>query len=83
MADEQEKKKKESKGSLTAGIILLGLGLIFLLSNLDLIPDLDETWPLFLIIVGVALVIGALRNRDKSEPTPPYQTTEPAPPGQS
>ncbi len=76
-----EKKKSKGDGSITAGLIMVGIGLVFLLSNLGIIPDLGETWPLFLIIVGVALLIGAMRDRKSSETMqPPMTHSEPTPP---
>ncbi|HWO56389.1 MAG TPA: DUF5668 domain-containing protein [bacterium] len=80
MAEEQSKKGNHSKGSLTAGFILVGVGLVFLLSNLNVIPDLGETWPLFLIIIGASLVLGALRDRRSSDTQDPNPPTEPTPP---
>lgn len=63
----EKKKKKKSQGSITAGFIMVGVGFIFLLSNLNLIPDLDRMWPLFLIIVGGALLFGAFRERKEAD----------------
>lgn len=78
---------KKDHGRYTGGFILIGLGLIFLLSNLNLIPGLHRTWPLFLIVIGAALVFGALRKRNEDAsmppPPPPYNpppTYTPPPP---
>lgn len=46
-------------GRLTAGLIVLGVGVLFLLERLDIIPGLDTMWPVFPIIVGLALIISA------------------------
>jgi len=70
MSENQEKRKKDH-GRYTGGFILIGLGLVFLLSNLNLIPDLDRTWPLILIVIGAALVFGALRKRNQDSSVPP------------
>ena len=59
----EKKKKAKSEGSLKAGFILVGIGLVFLMSNLANIP-ISKTWPLFLIIVGASLLIGALKDRN-------------------
>ena len=44
-----------------AAIILIGLGSLFLLANLGLIPRLGpllaQWWPLILIVIGVALFV--------------------------
>lgn len=78
MANGNDKKKKsKGNGSITAGFILVGMGLVFLLSNMGIIPDLGETWPLFLIIVGAALLIGALKDKHTPEQMPPMAPTEP------
>ena len=84
MANGEKKKKAKGQGSVTAGFILMGIGLVFLLSNLGIIPDLGEMWPLFLIIVGAALLIGALKGKntpDSMTPLPPSEPTPPAPIG--
>ncbi len=47
--------------SITGAVILIALGVLFLLSNLAVIPDLGpifaKWWPLILIIVGVSSII--------------------------
>jgi uncharacterized membrane protein HdeD (DUF308 family) len=53
--------------NLIGGIIVLGVGLVFLLSNLRVIPDFSEMWPLVLVVVGIALLIGALLRRDERD----------------
>lgn len=80
MANEEKKKKSKKQGSITAGFILLGIGLIFLLDNLEIIPGLDKTWPLFLIIIGASLLIGAMRDKQAADSVTPLPPTEPTPP---
>ncbi len=75
-----KKKKDKTKSSITAGIIMMGIGVVFLLSNLNIIPDLDEMWPLILIIVGAAVLFGALRDKKAAENGVPITPSEPAPP---
>ena len=53
-------RKDESRGMLMGGLIVLGVGILFLLHNLGVIPDMDVIWPVFPIIVGVVLIVGAL-----------------------
>jgi hypothetical protein len=43
----------------------LGLGVVFLLANLEIIPDFGTMWPLILVVVGIALLIGAAMKKDK------------------
>ena len=64
-----KKMEADRRGTLIGGVILLGVGLIFLLSNLDIIPDIDDMWPLFPIIVGVALIVGSFYKGKKSDPS--------------
>ncbi|MGZ3535848.1 MAG: LiaI-LiaF-like domain-containing protein [Thermodesulfobacteriota bacterium] len=53
--------------SAIAAYILVGLGIIFLLSNLGWIPPIRllmaQWWPLILIIVGVLVLIRRLSRR--------------------
>ena len=48
---------------LIGGLLLLAVGTLFLLSNLGLLgPELFRTWwPLLLIVIGVARLIGPRR----------------------
>jgi fatty acid desaturase len=69
MSDQDPKKGKDERSRLVGGIIVLGIGVVFLLSNLGVIPHIGRTWPLILIVVGFALLVGALRKRDQSGPT--------------
>lgn len=64
---------QESK--VTSGVIVLGIGLYFLGINMDILPPVGESWPLFLVIVGLALIIknfkGKRSNNDTTVPPPP------------
>lgn len=50
--------------TVLAPLVLIVLGLLFLLSNLGLLPPLGPLfarwWPLFLIVVGVLLLLRRL-----------------------
>lgn len=59
--------KDSCHGTMIWGIIILGIGVVFLLSNLRVIPDFEETWPLILVIIGIALLISAVVKRNKVE----------------
>ncbi len=65
MLEEKNHKKSTTADMLTGGIMVLGIGLLFLLINLGVLPDLGRTWPLFLIIVGGALIVGATVKKRK------------------
>jgi hypothetical protein len=56
-----------SKGDLVKGIIFLGLGLLFLLLELDLIR-MRNLWPLILIVVGLCLLASYFLERRPSAP---------------
>ena len=45
---------------LIGGFITLGIGVLFLLHNLDIIPGFEVMWPIVPIIVGVSLILGAI-----------------------
>lgn len=62
-----KKSEDERRGMFTGGLIVLGIGLVFLLSNLGILPDIREMWPLILIVVGVSLMIGSFRKGKKSD----------------
>jgi uncharacterized membrane protein YidH (DUF202 family) len=55
--------KESCHGTMIGGIIVMGIGVVLLLSNLRVIPDFEDTWPLILVIIGVALIIGAVFKR--------------------
>lgn len=56
----ENEKDAARHGMLTGGLIVFGVGVLFLLDELDIIPDIGKMWPIFPIIVGLALIIGAL-----------------------
>ncbi len=53
-------RRDEGRGMLMGGLIVLGVGVLFLLHNLGIIPDMDVIWPVIPIVVGIALIVGAL-----------------------
>ncbi len=52
--------RQESRGNsrIVIGLLLLGLGFIFLLENFNLFPfiDFEKFWPLILIIIGLLIL---------------------------
>jgi hypothetical protein len=56
--------KDDRHGMVIGGLIVLGLGVVFLLSNLEIIPDFSTMWPLVLVIIGIALLIGAVVKKE-------------------
>ena len=68
----KKEEKEDRHGMVIGGIIVLGIGIVFLLGNLRIIPHIGEMWPLILVVVGVALLIGALVKKEpkKEDKTP-------------
>ena len=60
-------KKEDRHGMVIGGLIVLGLGVVFLLANLEIIPDFGTMWPLILVVIGIALLIGAVVKKEKKE----------------
>ncbi|MCP4703204.1 MAG: hypothetical protein GY865_01220 [candidate division Zixibacteria bacterium] len=69
MTDMEKNDAESRSGQMIGGLIVLGVGSLFLLVNYDIIPPLDESWPFFMIIVGVSLIAGALFKKKKRSET--------------
>ncbi|GGH13534.1 PspC domain-containing protein [Mucilaginibacter phyllosphaerae] len=56
--------KKTSNAGVIFGIILIVLGSLFLLDQIDFIPDFDfeKLWPVVLVAVGATLIFGAKKQ---------------------
>jgi hypothetical protein len=56
---------KNNRGSIVAGIVLIGLGLWFLAEQMGMrLPELSTLWPAFLIIFGLASLISYFADRN-------------------
>jgi Na+-transporting methylmalonyl-CoA/oxaloacetate decarboxylase gamma subunit len=70
--------REDRHGMVIGGLIVLGLGVVFLLANLEIIPDFGTMWPLILVVIGIALLIGAAVKKEKKgeaegdKPQPPH-----------
>ena len=58
-----DKKKEPGYRSVFWPILLIGIGTIWLLANLDILPDLSwrfflRLWPLILVVIGLDIIIG-------------------------
>nr|MBN2278395.1 hypothetical protein [candidate division Zixibacteria bacterium] len=62
-----ESRHKDHHGHVTGGIILIGLGIIFLMINFDIMPGIEKSWPVIIIIVGLALILKGFFENRKSE----------------
>ncbi len=67
MTDEERKEAESRSGKLIGGCIVLGVGTLFLLINYDILPPMEDTWPFFMIIVGISLIIGAFVKKKKKD----------------
>ena len=59
--------KDDKRSSIVSGTIILGVGLFFLAVNYGWLDSVGESWPLFLVIVGVALIVGNIVNKRRSD----------------
>jgi len=67
MNGNEKNPEEEKSGMFVGGSIVLGIGLLFLLVNMDVLPPLEYSWPFFMIIVGAALIIGGFAKKSKSK----------------
>ena len=69
----QNNEKDETRhGLIIGGIILIGIGGVFLAINMGWMPFVGDSWPVIPIIVGIALIIGAFtRSREKKDESTP------------
>ena len=67
MDNDTKKRHHDRSGQVEGGTIVLGLGVLFLLINLDILPGLGDSWPVILIIVGLSLIIGGFIKKRHSE----------------
>ncbi len=61
--------KTENHSSLFSGFLILGIGLVFQLAQLDLISfsDIIRLWPIVLIIMGVYYIFSFAREKKNEE----------------
>ena len=70
MTDAEKKESEDRLWTLIGGSIVTGVGILFLLINMDLLPPMEDTWPIILIIVGLALIIGTFFKKKKKSDIP-------------
>ena len=66
MENEPKKPEQNQKGMIVSGLIVMGMGVLFLGAELGWFPGLHRTWPVILIVVGFALLMGALFKKPSS-----------------
>lgn len=59
-------KHHKNRGNMTGGLILIGIGLLFLLDNLISSIDFGDLWPVFIIIAGIAILLNTF-NQPKNK----------------
>jgi len=66
MKESREYRREERGGLLVGGIIVLGVGLMFLAANYGWLGvwEWSKMWPLFIIVVGVGLLAKWVASRD-------------------
>jgi len=70
MVIKYDKKKQEDRsGLMIGGSIMIGIGLLFLLINLDILPNIGESWPIIVIVIGLALIIGGIAKKKRTDET--------------
>ncbi len=69
MNDGSKKDVADGNYMVIGGVIVLGIGLIFLLINLQILPPMRKLWPAILIVVGLALIFGSLKRRRSEDKT--------------
>jgi len=62
MAEAKAKDKTTARGGMVSGIILTGIGVLFLLQNFGFL-EFSHSWPLILIVIGLALILGSPRRQ--------------------
>lgn len=68
-----KKPKTQKRRPIVSGFIYLGIGIFLLLADMQ---SLEYTWPAVIIIVGVALIIGAMfKSKKQVNDTPPPPPT--------
>ena len=68
-------------GSLFWGVLLIGIGILFLLDNLGIVyfdEIISDYWPLILIAVGLKIIFSAKGSKKSKEPTTEVQQAEAA-----
>ncbi|GGC22625.1 hypothetical protein GCM10011386_13140 [Parapedobacter defluvii] len=73
--------QRVSKDRYIAGLILLAVGIFFLLHQLDVFywRDFARYWPVLIILMGLASIVGAFNSRNPSFQNKEKSGTDPEP----
>jgi len=63
-AQPPSRRDRGNVGGIVIGLVVLGVGVYFLLRETLRIslPDIGEFWPIFVIVLGAAILYGGLRR---------------------
>lgn len=62
--------KKSRRGLVIYGTFLVGLGLLLQLWAMDILPGIEDSWPVFIILIGLALIVGNFfKKTDRTDTT--------------
>ena len=66
-------RKPEKRRPLISGIVFLGLGLWWLWIDAAWLPPPDKSWPVILVIIGLAIMVSAFfrKPKDAAQPDQP------------
>ena len=64
--NDSKREVRKKKRPIISGIVFLGIGLFLLTQTTNLLPPIEHSWPIFIIIVGLALILGSLFKRKDS-----------------
>ena len=63
-----EQLRKRHSGEIFAGLIIMGVGVLFLLRNVDLIEfQFQKIWPLIFLVIGVARLLSGQSWESRSD----------------
>jgi phage shock protein C len=54
---DNQPKKHKNNGSITGGVILITLGVLFLIDQFIPGVDFGDLWPVVLVVIGVVMII--------------------------
>jgi len=66
MTGKTQQKRPKKRRPLVSGVILLGIGLYLWGHTSNLLPPIKYSWPLLIIVLGLALVAGSIARKNRS-----------------
>ncbi len=62
--------KPEKRRPLVSGIVFLCLGIWWLWMDADWMPPVEDSWPVILVIIGLAIMVSAFFRKPKNAAAP-------------